>query len=121
MPYLDPEIDIWQVIVGKVKDVEVGKGKNKHKEQDFTGQLYHLIKNKDGSAELEVKNYKLSGQTAKLFKNGQLSFIKEVSSKSAGDAKKPADNYFKDDKHKKYSVKDNNCASFATAFAGALK
>jgi hypothetical protein len=108
------------VIVGKVKDVSAGKGKNQHQEKDFDGQLYHLIKNKDGSAELEVKNFKLSGQTAGLFKNGQISYLKDVSSKSAGDAKKTAQSYF-DDAHKKYSVDDNNCDTFAKAFGGDLK
>ncbi|KAF7532063.1 hypothetical protein G7054_g8295 [Neopestalotiopsis clavispora] len=101
------------VIVGKVTDETKGKGKNKHQEKSFTGQLFHLIKKKDGSADLDVKNYKVSEN---LFKNGQLKYLKDVSSKSASDAKKNAKKYFEDDDHKKYSVADNNCNSFAEAF-----
>lgn len=72
-----------------------------------------MIKNKDGSANLEVKNYKAND---KLFKNGQLKYLKDVSASSAKDANKNAKKYFEDDDHKKYSVADNNCNSFAVAF-----
>ncbi|KAI1212923.1 uncharacterized protein F4807DRAFT_457009 [Annulohypoxylon truncatum] len=110
------------VILGKVKDVETGKGKNKHAEKDFTGQLFHLIKKTDGSAELDSpKNYKLSGQTAGLFKNGQLTFLKEISAKTYTDAKKTAENYFATPDHQKYSVDDNNCDSFVKVFSAELK
>ncbi|KAI0887346.1 uncharacterized protein GGS22DRAFT_108056 [Annulohypoxylon maeteangense] len=109
------------VIIGKVKDVETGKGKNKHHEKDFSGQLFHLIKKADGSAQLDSpRNYKLSGQTAGLFKNGQLSFLKEVSAKTFSDAKKTADKYFAVPGHDKYSVDNNNCDSFAKTFAAEL-
>ncbi|KAI1457605.1 hypothetical protein F4805DRAFT_166806 [Annulohypoxylon moriforme] len=109
------------VIIGKVKDVEAGKGKNKHADKDFTGQLYHLIKKSDGSAELDSpRNYKLSGQTAGLFKNGHLTFLKEVSAKTYSDAKKTADKYFATPDHQKYSVKDNNCDSFVKTFTAEI-
>ncbi|KAI2466036.1 hypothetical protein F4781DRAFT_371303 [Annulohypoxylon bovei var. microspora] len=110
------------VILGKVKDVESGKGKNKHRVKDFTGQLYHLIKKASGAAELEgPKNYKLSGQTAGLFKNGQISFLKEISAKTYSDAKKTAEAYFSEAAHKTYSVADNNCESFVKVFSAELK
>ncbi|KAI1096387.1 hypothetical protein F5B19DRAFT_144721 [Rostrohypoxylon terebratum] len=108
------------VILGKVKDVEAGKGKNKHLEKDFTGQLYHLIKNADGSAQLDSpKNYKLTGQTEGFFRNGQLTFLKEISSKTYDDAKKNAAAYF-DAAHRVYSVDNNNCDSFVRAFETKL-
>ncbi|KAI1450869.1 hypothetical protein F5Y02DRAFT_412513 [Annulohypoxylon stygium] len=109
------------VLLGKVKDVEAGKGKNKHQEKDFTGQLFHLIKKSDGSAELDSpRNYKLSGTTAGLFKNGQLTFVKEISAKTFSDAKKNAEAYFDVAEHKKYSVDNNNCDSFVKAFETKL-
>jgi len=104
------------VVVGEIRETTKGKGKNASLKRDFVAELYHMVELK-GSDDAGViqRNYEWKGDKDKVLVWGG-----ETTSSKAAAAKKFAKAWTDDQAHKKYSVKTNNCDTFAKAVRGKL-
>jgi len=104
------------VVVGEIRETTKGKGKNASLKRDFVAELYHMVELKGtDDAGVIQRNYEWKGDKDKVLVWGG-----ETTSSKAAAAKKFAKAWTDDEAHKKYSVKTNNCDTFAKAVRGKL-
>ncbi|KAF4636509.1 hypothetical protein G7Y89_g1579 [Cudoniella acicularis] len=107
------------IIIGEIIEKDVGIGKDKGKgtkmSRKFSGNLYHAIKDEDGSTELKHHKWEAKEDAKKELKVG-----KKTTSNKAAAAIKETSAYFDVASHKRYAIKGNNCNDFVKAIEAKL-